>query len=387
MPLLLLVIYLAFISLGLPDSVLGVAWPALRAELGQPLEMAGIVSGLVTCGTIVSCFFSGYVIKYVGTGKVTFVSCLATGLALLGYSMAPSIAWILVFAIPLGLGAGAVDTGLNDYVARHFAAKHMSWLHCFWGIGASLGPIIMTQSIVLWGSWRLGYQNIAFTQLALALVLLCSLRLWRDHADKTKQDAPPAASSDAKPRKNVLGITGVPFAVLLFFLYTGIEFSIGLWGSSFLTTLRAMSLEEAGFAIALYYAGITAGRFLSGFIVAVLDNRRMIRYGIYLAIGGILLVSLPFFPNVVQIFGLFVAGLGLAPIFPCMIHETPRRFGTEFSGVIIGYQMGFAYIGVASLPLIIGVAASSISLYALPVFVLVLLGLMLLFLAILNRRT
>ncbi len=399
MPLLLVIIYLAFISLGLPDSVLGVAWPALRLDLGQPLEAAGIIAMVVTCGTALSCFLSGHVIKRLGTGPVTFASCLMTGLALLGYAMAPSFGWLLVLAIPLGLGAGAVDTGLNDYVARHFAAKHMSWLHCFWGIGASLGPMIMTWSITHWGSWRLGYQNIATTQLILAAVLFLTLRLWRDHAARptpptareSDEKAPPKHTPEHAPEHTgglaALRITGVPYGILLFFLYAGIEYSIGLWGSSFLIAVRGIALEEAGMAVALYYAGITGGRFLSGFIVAYLNNRQMIRYGIFLAAGGIGLVILPFIPLPVQIAGLFIAGMGLAPIFPCMVHETPRRFGTKASGVVIGYQMGFSYIGVAVFPLLIGIIAAATTLYAMPVFILILLGLMLVFLGILNRMS
>ncbi|WP_105615333.1 MFS transporter [Vallitalea okinawensis] len=367
---LLIIIYLAFISLGLPDSLLGVTWPAMQIEWGMPLDAAGLIAMLTTGSTILSSFLSGHIINKFETGKVTFISCMMTGGALLGISFAPSYFWLLVLAIPLGLGAGSVDTALNNYVALHYKAHHMNWLHSFWGVGATLGPLIMAQTLLMTSSWRLGYQRIASFQLILAFILLLSLPLWTKHKtlfEKVKEadDSPPEEKSK---EKHVYKIKGVKHALLTFLFYVAVELSIGLWGSSFLVEMKSLSIEVAASWIAMYYGGITLGRFISGFVSFRLTNIQMIRIGILIALFGSVLLLLPL-PNFILMVAFVLIGLGLAPIFPAMIHETPTRFGKNHSQIIIGYQMGFGYIGSAILPPLFGVVVRNTSMVIFPFYI------------------
>ncbi|GAA0181752.1 MFS transporter [Clostridium sediminicola] len=366
---LLIIIYLAFISLGLPDSLLGVTWPIMQAEWGMALDAVGLVAILITGSTIVSSFLSGHIIKKFGTGKVTFLSCAMTGGALLGFSFAPSYVWLLILAFPLGFGAGSVDTALNNYVALHFKAHHMNWLHSFWGIGATLGPLIMAQALLLTSSWRLGYRTIAFIQLVIAIILFISLPLWKKHANSVKQrDKEEINEVKETPKgKNVFKINGVKYALLTFLFYCATELSVGLWGSSFLVKIKNLPVETAASWVAMYYGGITLGRFISGFISFKLNNTQMIRLGIKIALTGTILLLLPL-PNFALASSFVLIGLGLSPIFPAMIHATPSRFGKSQSQVIIGYQMGFAYIGNAFLPPLFGVVAKNTSMSIFPFY-------------------
>lgn len=363
--LLLLIIYLAFISLGLPDALLGVAWPAMQADWGLPLDAVGLAAILVTGSTIISSLLSGRILTRFGTGKVTFISCLMTGTALLGFSQVPSFGWLLLLAVPLGLGGGSVDAALNHYVALHFKAHHMNWLHSFWGVGATAGPLVMAQALAQTGMWQTGYGRIATLQLGLALVLLISLPLWKKHAREKSDSALPQEKNRSK--KGTLSTPGLSLALTTFLLYCAVEVSVGLWGSSYLTQIRGFSVHQAATWVSAYYGGITVGRFMSGFISFKMTNPQLIRFGILLAILGVLLLAMPL-PPVLLAGAMVLIGLGLAPIFPSMLHETPKRFGASNSQNIIGYQMAAGYFGSALIPPALGILVESTSLVILPAF-------------------
>ncbi|MEK5440309.1 MFS transporter [Fredinandcohnia sp. FSL W7-1320] len=372
---LLLIIYLAFISLGLPDSILGAAWPAMRPDFGAPLETAGYLFMTVAGGTIISSLVSGKVLKRFGTGKVTVVSVLMTAAALLGFYFAPSVAWLLVCAIPLGLGAGAVDAGLNDYVATHYQAHHMSWLHCFWGVGATLGPIIMAQFILEENAWRSGYLVISVLQFTLVIILFFTLPLWNrvtKSSNITLIEEEEAAKiipngedvKDAKP----LQIKGVKLALASFLFYCAVEATVGLWGSSFLVNVKDLSPATAAKWVSFYYAGITLGRLITGFITFKITNRTLIQLGQIIALTGAIILIIPL-PSLFSLIGFIIVGLGLAPIFPCMLHETPTRFGKQHSQTIMGYQMAVAYTGTTFMPPLLGFVASQTTIGIFPVCV------------------
>lgn len=362
--LLLILIYFAFISLGLPDSLLGVSWPSMRLEWGLPLDAAGYVSIVIVCGTILSSLFSGKIIEKLGTGKVTFMSCLLTGSSIVGYSFAPSYIWLILLAFPLGFGAGSVDTALNNYVAIHFKAHHMNWLHSFWGVGATLGPVIVANALSKGQSWRIGYREVGSIQLVLAFLLLISLPLWKNH-EKTAPTHQKEEGTSNTPAKKPLKIKGVKYALATFVFYCSAEASVGLWGSSYLVEAKHLPVELAASYIAMYFGGITIGRFISGFVSFKLTNIQMIRIGITLATFSALVFLLPLPKSLVMI-PLILIGMGFAPIFPSMIHETPKRFGKENSQYIIGFQMASAYIGVALFAPSIGIALKNISIFLFP---------------------
>jgi fucose permease len=356
----LIIIYLAFISLGLPDSLLGVSWALMQLEFGAPLETAGLLFMTIAGGTIISSFVSGAVLNRFGTGIVTFVSVLMTACALLGFHFAPSLFWLFICAIPLGLGAGAVDTGINNYVASHYKAHHMSWLHCFWGVGATLGPVIMAQYISWQHSWRSGYLAIAGLQFALVVILFFTLPLWNKVAgnnNSNQSNEQENSNSAVTEKQKPLQIRGVKYALISFLFYCGAEATMGLWGSSFLVNVKDLSVEVAAKWVSLYYAGITIGRFITGFITLKIDNRTLIRMGQIIALVGAALLFLPL-PSAFSLVGFMIVGLGLAPIFPCMLHETPTRFGQEHSQTIMGYQMAVAYTGSTFLPPLLGFIAA-----------------------------
>ncbi|GFZ88973.1 MFS transporter [Paenibacillus marchantiophytorum] len=371
----LIIIYLAFISLGLPDSLLGAAWPVMQVDFGAPLETAGLLSMTIAAGTIVSSLLSGTVLQRFGTGKVTLVSCVMTAGALLGFSLSPSLLWLMLCAIPLGLGAGSVDAGLNNYVAAHYKAHHMSWLHCFWGVGATLGPMIMAQYISGQNAWRQGYLTVAGIQILLVIILFFTLPLW-DRVAKISKAASAQADGDiaigaedaaSKPIKP-LHIKGVKFALLSFLFYSGVEATVGLWGSSFLVNSKELPASTAAQWVSLFYAGITIGRFITGFITFKLSNLTLIRSGQVTALAGAALLFLPL-PTEFSLAGLMIVGLGLAPIFPCMLHETPERFGKKHAQTIMGYQMAVAYTGSTFMPPFLGLLASFATIGIFPYFI------------------
>ncbi|MEK3953367.1 MFS transporter [Psychrobacillus sp. FSL K6-1464] len=375
---LLIIIYLAFISLGLPDSLLGAAWPVMQGDLGAPLETAGLLFMTIACGTIISSLISGRILKRYGTGKVTFVSVLMTAVALLGFHFAPSIVWLMVCAVPLGLGAGAVDTGLNDYVAVNYKARHMSWLHCFWGVGATLGPIIMAQFISgdSSSSWRNGYFLIAAIQFALVIILFFTLPLWKKVKVKRndrlleESDELKGVINEKETNTKPLQTKGVKWALTTFFFYCGVEATVGLWGSSFLVNIKGISVATAAGWISFYYAGITVGRLITGFITYKVTNRTLIRWGQLIALSGAIILVLPL-PSAFSFVGFIIVGLGLAPIFPCMLHETPTRFGKKHSQTIMGYQMAFAYTGTTFMPPLLGFMASQMTIGIFPIVIVI----------------
>lgn len=373
----LIIIYLAFISLGLPDSLLGSAWPVMRPDLGASLGSAGILSMVVAGGTIVSSLASGSLLQRLGTGKVTLISCCLTAAALLGFSTAQSMIWLVLLAIPLGLGAGAVDASLNHYVAENYKAHHMNWLHCFWGVGATLGPIIMSYYIADHNSWRGGYTAVSLIQFSLVLILFITLPLWKRVAESRELERskngsqddhhiePVVTKKEGETKVNLFRIRGVKPTLIAFLFYCGVEMTVGLWGASYLVGAKNISAETAAGWISLYYGGITFGRFITGFITLKVHNRLLIRWGQIIAIAGGIILLLPL-PPVLSLIGFILIGFGLAPIYPGLIHETPARFGSANSAKLIGYQMAVAYTGTTFLPPLFGVIATQVSISLFP---------------------
>jgi len=375
----LIIIYLAFISLGLPDSLLGSAWPVMRTDFNTSLGTAGILSMTVAASTIVSSLVSGFVLKRFGTGKVTLISCILTAAALLGFAWSPSLLWLIVFAVPLGLGGGSVDAGLNSYVAAHYKAHHMSWLHCFWGVGATLGPIIMASFISGQNLWRQGYLAVAVIQAILVIILFVALPFWNKEEKRNQAGIEAESRPQPKDTEQKQGsdntkpwhIKGVKLALMTFIFYSGVEASVALWGSSFLVNVKDITAATAAQWVSLFFIGITAGRMLTGFITFKMSNRKLILSGQLVALTGTLLLVLPF-PAIISLIGFMIIGLGLAPIFPCMLHETPSRFGKEHSQSIIGFQMAAAYTGSTLIPPFLGLLATHMSIGIMPSFIIIL---------------
>ena len=370
--LLLLIIYLAFISLGLPDSLLGSAWPTMYQEFSVPISYAGGISMIIAAGTVVSSLQSDRLTKKFGTGKVTAVSVLMTAVALLGFSLSHSYWTLCLWAIPYGLGAGSVDAALNNYVALHYASRHMSWLHCMWGVGASLGPYIMGYALTGGQSWNMGYRYIAILQIVLTAILLFSLPLWK----KQKGDSGEEPEK-AKPLslREIVKIPGAKQIMVTFFCYCALEQTTGLWASSYLVLQRGLTAEAAAGFASLFYVGITAGRAASGFLTMKLNDTQMIRLGQGLILLGIACVALPV-GSFAALAGLIMIGLGCAPIYPSIIHSTPAHFGADKSQAMIGVQMASAYVGTCFMPPVFGFLANHISVSLFPAFILVILVLM-----------
>lgn len=372
--LLLIIIYIAFISLGLPDAILGSAWPKIYQDLNVSISSAGIATMIVSAGTIISSFFSAKLIKEFGTGKVTTFSVALTAAALLGIYSSPSFLWICLLGIPMGLGAGAVDSALNNFVALHYEAKHMNWLHCFWGIGATAGPLIMSTYLLKDNGWRSGYATIGILQVVLVICLIFSLPLWEKFEFNTNKDED--SKKDTK-LGTLLKIPGAKPALLSFFCYCAAELTTGLWASSYLVVSKGISTEKAAKWVSFFYLGITIGRFLSGFLAMYFNNKKMIRIGQVICICGVILLIIPF-SGYFQLAGLILIGLGCAPIYPAMLHETPNRFGKEISQGIMGIQMATAYVGSTFMPPLFGILAKATTFNLLPYFILTLVVLMLL---------
>jgi len=366
--LLLALIYVSFISLGLPDSLLGSAWPQMQESLGVSLSLGGVISFLITASTILSSLMSHRVIQRFGTGGVTMCSVAMTALALLGFSLSDSFLALCLWAIPYGLGAGSVDAALNNFVALHCKAKHMSWLHCFWGIGATGGPYIMGLCLSRGMGWQAGYRTISFLQMALTLILLLSLPLWK------KQELPLSGGETVRPQtpqwRKLLKRPGVKAALTAFFFYSALELTTGLWGSSYMVAVRGISPETAAKWISLFYLGITAGRFFSGFLPLRFSDDTMVRLGEGTAIVGIILLLLPLH-NLFLCVGLILTGLGCAPIYPSLLHATPQRFGKSLSQSLMGTQMAISYLGSTTMPPVSGFLSEKISMGLYPVLLLV----------------
>ena len=376
--LLLAIIYLSFISLGLPDSLLGSAWPVMRAELAAPLSFAGVISMIIASGTIVSSLLSERLTRRLGTGLVTAGSVALTAAALFGFSVSPSLAALCLWAVPYGLGAGAIDAALNNYVALHYSSRHMSWLHCFWGVGASISPYIMAAALSRTGQWQLGYRAVSLIQIVLTVLLFLSLPLWR----KTAAGEPAGDNAPLLGLRGAVRIPGVPNILLAFFAYCGAETTAGLWASSYLAGVRGVAPETAAGFASLFYLGITFGRFLNGFVADRLGDRRMIRIGTLVMGAGTLLILLPLPSPLPALAGLLIFGLGCAPVYPSIIHATPLNFGAENSQAISGVQMASAYVGTTFMPPLFGLLANAISLRLFPLF----LAALLLLLAVMTEK-
>lgn len=354
--LLLVIIYLAFISLGLPDSLLGSAWPTMYTQLQVPVSYAGIISMIIAGGTIVSSLFSDKLIRHFGTGLVTVISVAMTAAALFGFSWSHSFLMLCLWGIPYGLGAGSVDAALNNFVALHYKSRHMSWLHCFWGIGATAGPYIMGLCLTKNLPWNAGYRTIGIIQIILVLFLVLSLPLWKIKKETADTEA---ASRNSLSLRETIRLPGAKAILTAFFCYCALEATTGLWAGSYLLLQKGASAQMAAKWASLFYLGITAGRFLCGFITDRLGDKTMVRIGQILAAIGILLLFLPFGVNV-TLLGLIMTGAGCAPIYPSLLHETPVNFGAENSQSIMGMQMACAYVGSTFMPPVFGLIAEHI---------------------------
>ena len=381
--LLLAVIYLSFISLGLPDGLLGAAWPSMYGAFGVPVSYAGVVSMIIAFGTIVSSLASDRLTFKLGTGKVTAISVAMTALALFGFSISDSFWMLCLWAIPYGLGAGSVDASLNNYVALHYASRHMSWLHCMWGIGAAVGPYIMGFALSGGQSWNMGYRYVAVIQIVLTAIILFSLPLWKNRGEAATADEATDGKTDtgkteeAKPLalKEVVAIPGAKEIMVAFFCYCALEQTAGLWASSYLVLYKGVATETAATFASMFYIGITVGRFFNGFLTMKFSDSQMIRMGQKIVLVGIIAMLLPF-NEVVSLIGLILIGLGCAPIYPCIIHSTPEHFGADKSQALIGVQMASAYVGTCLMPPIFGLIANHISVALLPVYLVLILILM-----------
>ena len=371
--LLLVIIYIAFISLGLPDSLLGAAWPVMHEDLGAPLSYAGIISMIIAFGTVVSSLQSDRLTLWLGTGKVTAISVAMTATALLGFSASSEFWMLCLWAIPYGLGAGGVDAALNNYVALHYRSWHMSWLHCMWGVGAATGPYIMGMALEMGKGWPAGYHIIAVMQVVLTIILFASLPLWKERKDEVQADS----GHKRKPLslREIFWIPGAREILVAFFCYSAVEQTCGLWASSFLNLSKGISAEQAASFGAMFFIGITVGRAINGFFAMRMHDESMIRMGQVLILLGIVTVMLPA-GDAVALAGLILIGLGCAPIYPCIIHSTPTHFGKEKSQAIIGVQMAAAYIGTMLMPPLFGILANHLSISLLPIYLLVLLAIM-----------
>ena len=380
--LLLVIIYLSFISLGLPDALLGAAWPIMSQEFAVPLSYAGGISLIIAIGTVISSLMSDRMTKWLGAGKVTAISVVMTAVAIWGFSVSDQFWQLCLWAIPYGLGAGSVDASLNNYVALHYASRHMSWLHCMWGLGASIGPYIMGIALTGGMGWNQGYGIIAILQIILSAVIFLSLPLW-----KKRKDEPTANGERAKPltMKQILSIRGAKDAMIAFFCYCALEQTCILWGSSYFVLHNGLDEETAASLASLYMLGLTFGRFLNGFLTYKISDTNLIRLGEAIIALGVLVMFLPL-GYMAAMIGLTLMGLGSAPIYPCSIHSTPEHFGEENSQALIGVQMASAYIGICCMPPLFGVLANHIGVFLLPWYTGAILVVMILMCEGLNRK-
>ncbi len=381
--LLLAVIYLSFISLGLPDSLLGSAWPVIYQDFDVPVSFAGIISMIIACGTIVSSLFSDRLTRSLGTGRVTAISVALTALALFGFSISPSFVFLCLWAVPYGLGAGSVDASLNNFVALHFSSRHMSWLHCMWGVGASAGPFIMGHALTGGQGWTSGYRAISLIQICLTAILVVSLPLWKAKAGSAAAlDVGVPSASDGQPEDNtplsprqVLTLPKAKTAAAGFFCYCALEQTTGLWSGTYLTLSRGVPAETAASWASLFFLGITIGRGAGGFLTSALSDRQMVRLGQAVTACGILTLLLPM-GNTAALAGLILIGLGCAPIYPSMLHSTPVHFGAARSQAVIGIEMATAYVGTCLMPPLFGWLAAHVNPGLFPFYLMLLLFLL-----------
>lgn len=368
--LLLVIIYISFISLGLPDALLGAAWPNMYLDLNTSVSYAGIIFMIISAGTVVSSLLSDRLTRILGTGKLTAISVGITAAALFGFSISNSFIMLCLWAIPYGLGAGSVDASLNNYVALNYAGCHMSWLHCMWGVGATVGPYIMGYMLSGGRHWTMGYRCISILQVGLTAVLFLSLPLWKE-----RQGVGDAENEASLSLPDMIRIPGVKEIMVTFFCYCALEQTTGLWASSYLVLHKGIDSNTAAFFASMFFIGITVGRAINGFLAIKLNDTQLIRLGQAIVVIGILAMIFPL-GNMVSLVGFVLIGLGCAPIYPCIIHSTPDNFGADKSQAVIGVQMASAYIGNIVMPPLFGVIAENISIELLPVYLLIILLLM-----------
>ena len=383
--LLLAIIYLSFISLGLPDALLGSAWPTMFQELNVPVSYAGIISMIIALGTVISSLQSDRLTKKMGTGKVTAISVAITAIALVGFSISSSFWMLCLWAIPYGLGAGSVDASLNNYVALNYASRHMSWLHCMWGVGASFGPSIMSYALLGGQGWPMGYRYIGILQIILTAILFISLPLWKSRNEKKSMDEENSPIDEVLTLRQIVHIPGAKQVMITFFCYCALEQTAGLWASSYLVLSRGLTKELAASFASLFFLGITIGRMISGFMTIRYTDKQMIRMGQIIIGIGILFLLIPM-GKLSALIGLLLIGLGCAPIYPCIIHATPEYFGEDKSQALIGVQMASAYIGICIMPPIFGLIANYISVKLFPFYLIVILAVMFIMHELLIRK-
>ena len=381
MSFLLGIIYLSFISLGLPDALLGSAWPNMYPEFQVPVSYAGMISMIIAFGTILSSLQSDRLTKRFGTSKVTTASVGITALALWGFSVSHSFLQLCLWAIPYGLGAGSVDASLNNYVALHYASKHMSWLHCMWGVGTTLGPYIMGAVLTGGATWNMGYRVISLLQIVLTAVLIISLPKWKEEnpaGEETKGGKPLTF-------REIISIPGAKAIMLCFFCYCAVEQTTMLWASSYLNLAKGIDAKTAASFAGMFCIGITIGRGINGFIAMKWKDEQMVRMGEGIILMGILVMLLPL-GNLASLIGFSLIGLGCAPVYPCIIHSTPEYFGAERSQAMIGVQMASAYVGICLMPPFFGLLANHISIRILPLYLLLFLVIMGVMYELLNKK-
>ncbi len=381
MSFLLGIIYLSFISLGLPDALLGSAWPNMYPEFQVPVSYAGMISMIIAFGTILSSLQSDRLTRRFGTGKVTAASVGITALALWGFSVSHSFLQLCLWASPYGLGAGSVDASLNNYVALHYASKHMSWLHCMWGVGTTLGPYIMGAVLTGGAAWNKGYRVISLLQIVLTAVLIISLPKWKEEnpaGEETKGGKPLTF-------REIISIPGAKAIMLCFFCYCAVEQTTMLWASSYLNLAKGIDAKTAASFAGMFCIGITVGRGINGFIAMKWKDEQMVRMGEGIILMGILVMLLPL-GNLASLIGFSLVGLGCAPIYPCIIHSTPEYFGAERSQAMIGVQMASAYVGICLMPPFFGLLANHISIRILPLYLLLFLVIMGIMYELLNKK-
>lgn len=380
---LLIIIYIAFVSLGIPDSLLGAAWPAIYVDFGLPVSFLNILSVLISVCTMISSMVSARLIKRYGTAIVSAVSTALTAIALFGFSVSKSFLWLCLFALPLGAGAGAIDSGLNNYVALHYKATHMSFLHCFYGVGVSLSPYLMSIALGNDSNWHKGYRNAFYIQFVISLIVILTLPVWKKvkHTATEYDEAPQVTL----PFLSLIKRADIRAAAMVFLSSCSVEFLCGVWGSTFLVGARGLSPEKAARAVTFYYVGITLGRFLSGVFSNKFTPHKIIAAGQSITFIAALLLFFGKNP-VAATAGLFLVGTGNGAIYPNMMYLTPENFGAEISQSVMGIQLTGAYFGILATPLIFGVFAQKIGLWLFPVFIAVFFALMVYYTFALKRR-
>ncbi len=372
--LLLPIIYLLFISLGLPDSLLGSSWPSIYVEFNVPVSYAGIISVIICLGTVVSSLNSDRLTKKFGPGLVSAVSVALTAICMFGFSISHSMVALCLWAFPYGLGGGSIDAALNNYIALHYGSKHMSWLHCMWGVGASIGPYILSYAISRQQGWNMGYRYISYIQLGITLIAFLSIPLWKKKASLSfSEDTDAIPDAKPLPLKDVLRIPNAKNILLCFFCYCGIESIMFVYASTFMKLQFHATAEQAASYGAIFYLGMTIGRAINGFATMKFTDKQLIRFGQCLVLVGLLAMLLAFGNTYVALAGILLAGLGCAPIYPCIINSTPVAFGADKSQAMIGVQMACAYMGSLAMPPLFGFVANRTTMALLPYFILALL--------------